>query len=482
MNTRRLVHPKAPQLVWLAAVALVLFSLSLSSAHATADAAKDHTSPIDNTTPEEKQGVAPTPTPEKSSTTTASPEGAVTTEPVASPAPTPEIRVKAVWNANFKDNKDRANYAGLNEIIVVKTSNLQGLINDSKCLDDKGQKKENCTEQQIALYMDGRKIQGLVPESGAPQVDYETLQFHLQRRVGDTDSANNNDETWADIFGRPSLTFDDRFWYRPTAVSVGLENGYALPTDTDQKKFQLIRIYRGWFWATSAFLLFLLVLIILLARRTDLLRDSAETPPGTRKQYSLARCQMAFWFVLVIASFILIWLVTGATDIITPSVLALIGIGAGTALGSAAIDVGKRAETTNQQTSLEAERDALTAGLAALETDIAATNDATTSNDLRQQRTAKLTRLNEVNTKIRQLLTGGVRPSGGFLSDLLKDANGSYSFHRLQMFVWTLVLGALFLHSVWSRVAMPEFSATLLALMGISAGTFLGFKLPGTQS
>jgi hypothetical protein len=389
--------------------------------------------------------------------------------------------VTAVWNANFKDDVSRANYAGLNEIIIVKTSNLKGLINDSKCLDDKGQAKANCTKQEIALYLDGRKIQGLVPESGAPQVEYETLQFHLQRKVGDNDPNNNNDETWADIFGRPSLTFDDRFWYKPTAVSVGLANGYAMPTDTDQKKFQLIRIHRGWFWFTSIFLLVLLVLIIIMARITGLLRDPAETPPGTPKQYSLARCQMAFWFVLVIASFILIWLVTGAMDIITPSILALIGIGAGTALGSAAIDVGDRSATRNQHTRLEAERDALTTTLTALETDIKTPGDATTLNDLQQQRTVKLTRLNEVNTKITQLSTAVVRPSRGFLSDLLKEANGDYSFHRLQMFVWTLVLGALFLHSVWSRVAMPEFSATLLALMGISAGTYLGFKLPGTQ-
>jgi hypothetical protein len=29
---------------------------------------------------------------------------------------------------------------------------------------------------------------------------------------------------------------------------------------------------------------------------------------------------------------------------------------------------------------------------------------------------------------------------------------------------------------------MPEFGATLLALMGISAGTYLGFKIPEKQA
>jgi hypothetical protein len=59
----------------------------------------------------------------------------------------------------------------------------------------------------------------------------------------------------------------------------------------------------------------------------------------------------------------------------------------------------------------------------------------------------------------------------------LSDAYG-ISFHRFQMFVWTVVLWLLFLASVWTRLSMPEFSATLLAMLGVSAGTYLGFKIP----
>jgi hypothetical protein len=32
--------------------------------------------------------------------------------------------------------------------------------------------------------------------------------------------------------------------------------------------------------------------------------------------------------------------------------------------------------------------------------------------------------------------------------------------------------------SVYKDLAMPEFSATLLGLMGLSSGTYLGFKVP----
>jgi hypothetical protein len=49
-------------------------------------------------------------------------------------------------------------------------------------------------------------------------------------------------------------------------------------------------------------------------------------------------------------------------------------------------------------------------------------------------------------------------------------------FHRVQMVLWTLVLGAFFVWNVMDVISMPEFSNTLLILMGITNGTYLGFK------
>jgi hypothetical protein len=62
-------------------------------------------------------------------------------------------------------------------------------------------------------------------------------------------------------------------------------------------------------------------------------------------------------------------------------------------------------------------------------------------------------------------------------TDFLSE-NGSITFHRFQIFVWTIVLGIIFCVTVYNDLNMPQFSATLLALMGISAGTYIGFKLP----
>ena len=63
------------------------------------------------------------------------------------------------------------------------------------------------------------------------------------------------------------------------------------------------------------------------------------------------------------------------------------------------------------------------------------------------------------------------------MHDLLQDANG-WSLHRVQIFIWTSILAVLFVVGVYRDLAMPQFSDTLLALMGISGGVYVGFKLP----
>jgi hypothetical protein len=70
------------------------------------------------------------------------------------------------------------------------------------------------------------------------------------------------------------------------------------------------------------------------------------------------------------------------------------------------------------------------------------------------------------------------RASRGFWRDLLTSSNGAVALDRLQIVVWTLVLGAIFLTSVVWELTMPEFSVTMLALMGISSGTYIGFQYP----
>ena len=59
------------------------------------------------------------------------------------------------------------------------------------------------------------------------------------------------------------------------------------------------------------------------------------------------------------------------------------------------------------------------------------------------------------------------------------------------VFVWAstgdgvvnaLAHNMIFVASVYKNLSMPQFSATLLGLMGISSGTYLGFKVPETKA
>jgi hypothetical protein len=102
--------------------------------------------------------------------------------------------------------------------------------------------------------------------------------------------------------------------------------------------------------------------------------------------------------------------------------------------------------------------------------------------DLNVELNQKQAELADTNKSIGDARSAMSKPaSEGFGKDLLTDANG-INFHRFQMVVWTIVLGILFCVGVYTTLAMPQFSGTLLALMGISSGTYLGFKIPERQN
>jgi hypothetical protein len=238
----------------------------------------------------------------------------------------------------------------------------------------------------------------------------------------------------------------------------------------------------------AAIVVFLtLFFLVWLGKTTSLIRQRGTSDVvGKLRPYNLGRTQMAFWFFVISASYITIWLVTDALDTITPSLLGLMGISAGTALGEAMIDSSKDNTSEEQSRSLAAEKQALEQSIPELQTQVAALNtkstlapeDTSNRDSLNKQLDTSRTRLALINQQIQALTppaSAGV--SRGFLRDILSDGAG-YSFHRFQIFVWTIVLGIIFVSSVYNNLTMPEFSATLLGLMGISSGTYLGFKFP----
>lgn len=381
------------------------------------------------------------------------------------------IIVQRVYNINRKDFSDKhLDSAGIGDIIVVEVSNLDSLLKRSKT-----------TGQKIRLFINGRKIENIEPISGAPQKDDSTLQYRLDRNL-------ENNKIWTDILGAPPL-LGAEFFVKEVKISVGLENEYASNTLSAKNNFEIIRIHKGWFWSCFFMTIIYVLTIILMAKKRGLLRDRGLdltainiNSNSSSNSYSLGRVQMAFWFTLTIISFFFIWLITDAYDIITPTILALIGISAGTSLSAVIIDNSKSTELLNQTIILQNEKNNLDAEILDLDNQIKVVPSPGNLSDIQFLKKSKEVRRNEIMPVLKKnIIVLTPQKSEGFFNDILMDVNG-VSFHRLQMVVWTVVLGMIFLYSVWKSLSMPEFSATLLALQGLTAGTYLGFKFPEKQA
>jgi hypothetical protein len=182
---------------------------------------------------------------------------------------------------------------------------------------------------------------------------------------------------------------------------------------------------------------------------------------------------MAFWFYLVITAYIYVWLITGEYNTVTNSVLALIGISAGTGVAALLVDQQKAEEMSTQRTSLETQQTALISRI----NDLSASKPEAGS-QLDQELQQKKNSLADVQAQLAHLPAPPPPAiSKGFLKDILSSGEG-VGFHRFQMVVWTLIFGIIFVRSVYRELAMPNFDTSLLGLMGLSSGTYIGFKFP----
>ena len=382
----------------------------------------------------------PSPTPAPTPPATATP----------SPAPSPSPPKVVAIEGNLE----------LDDIIRVRIDNLAEWTDTNNA-------------SKLIPYINGRGIHGNYPEEiNASDND---LYFHLE-------ILPENKAAWIDLLRAPEGR------RKPVAFSVGPESGSPFDSVFDKGHPVTLTVISPVYGIIAVVVVFItLILFVWLARSTNLIRNPGDCPvPGKLRPYNLGRTQMAFWFFLIYASYTTIWLITDALDTITPSLLGLMGISAGTALGEALIDSGKDTTRDERLRSLTAEKEAgeqsipeLQAQAAALNARTDLTPDDTANRDsLNAQLQEARKRLADVNQQI-QVFTppASASVSKGFLRDILSDASG-YSFHRFQIFAWTIVLGIMFVSSVYNNLSMPEFSATLLGLMGISSGTYIGFKFP----
>ena len=290
----------------------------------------------------------------------------------------------------------------------------------------------------IVLVLNGRILKGVT--SHGPDDTYSGLEFDLQRLDGDDPVAQANREAWNELIEQLR---DDH------TLEVAVASG-GNPPFWGSTKLQF-DVFPRYTWAVILFLIVLLIGFLLIARNSDILRDAPSSPGQPRQSYSLARCQMAWWFFIVAASFCYIWLILGNYDSLTAGVLILTGISAGTGLASTTIDSNKR----DQRQALLVEEVTIEATLAALPGLIAGATPPQLD-ILKAEQIQKISRLAEVKASLASL-PSEVGPSEGFLRDILRDETG-ISFHRFQMASWTVILGFVFVSAVYMHLSMPNFS------------------------
>lgn len=326
---------------------------------------------------------------------------------------------------------------------------------------------------KLVPYINGRAITGNYPEAILPTKNH--LTFHLEMTP-------DNKDVWVDLLGEP------KGLRKLVAFSVGPEGVGPFDSKFDKTDKQPLTVISPVYGLIALFVVLgALFILVWLARSTNLIRERGGcVVPGKLKPYNLGRTQMALWFFLIYSSYTAIWLVTDALDTITPSLLGLMGISTGTALGEALIDSGKDDAVDAQLQTLVAQKLALEQSIPDLQAQLNALSakttptpeDVSSRDSLNKQLQDGRARLSQISQQIDALTPPESRAvSAGFLRDILADSTG-YSFPRFQIFAWTIILGIIFLSAVYNSLNMPEFSPTLLGLMGLSSGTYIGFKFP----
>jgi hypothetical protein len=308
---------------------------------------------------------------------------------------------------------------GLDDRLKVTVENLPTLIKSrSKC-------------DQVALYLDGLRLEGQPPERCDPAKG--SLVFHLVR--GDAAAVR----TWNAVLAGPPAN------ERQVEVSVGAKGSDPIPSKAPPQRFSVYRpALPGYIPAV------VLLLLVLLASRRGLLQDPAPDVKVADRPYSLSRCQFAGWLVLIVGAFCLVWISTGEIPAMTTQLLSLLGVTAGTAVAGHTINSAK-----NDRRSF------------------AKTAQATTPAPLNVNAPPGVP-----VTVVAPPPPLPIRPADlvtpqhrDFFTDILSES-GAPSVTRLQHAVWTLVLWVLFAVSVYSAFGLLDFDKTLLGLMGISSLTY----------
>lgn len=182
-------------------------------------------------------------------------------------------------------------------------------------------------------------------------------------------------------------------------------------------------------WTFVISVILLVGIVVVLAARTALLRDADPAQPDFNKRsYSLAKSQLAFWTVVIIGTYLYIFIVNPSyVNVLNTTALELLGISMGTS------------------------------ALAGVTGPTASAPKA------------------PVPYLPRPVPPAPLQSHHTYIDDILSDNEGM-NIHRLQMALWTVVFGGVFVFECYKNRKFPDFGQHTFALMGISSGTYVWFR------
>ena len=202
--------------------------------------------------------------------------------------------------------------------------------------------------------------------------------------------------------------------------------------------------------------------------RNGLLDPEQETATSS---YSLAKSQAAWWFFFVLASNLLIGIVTGDfSGSLNATALTLLGIGGATAVIGSVIDNG-RSQALGGVPRQEARGGPYAEGSGNLRLGHQDGRNQPAADDSRKKTLQDEKARKQVEWTWPEPTSNRSVARRPALSSATSSAmRAGRSFPRFQVIAWTLVLSCVFVIEVYRRLAMPTFDATLLGLTGINVG------------
>ncbi len=331
---------------------------------------------------------------------------------------------------------------------------------------------------KISLWINGICFKSIHPMMA---INNNSLLFKLKY-----DSSANS--PWVLFYAYP-------FYYKfehNVAITAGTNNiefKYSSTAITNTKLFTSV-----WWQVWIVLPVFILFIILLIYYAKGLVRDTymfsgtgvyISYKKGDRSNaaagilhytdlpYSLARSQFFFWLIIIFFSMVYIWAFKDALAEPTGTILLLLGLSGGTFYISNLID------KSGNSTALAPVAPAAVPGAPPISSDPAAVISSTT-----QTATPVLSPITgapiapqTITQLTNYLKTRNPAESSyyTFISDILNDGKG-ISLHRLQLVLFTAFLGIDFIWQVMYGLSLPQFSQTLMTLMGISSVTYAGMK------